>query len=62
MHACSVEVNEDGAEAAVATATGGDLAVVGPMGASIEIDRPFAYMIREASTGVILFMGAINKF
>ena len=62
VHACSVEVNEDGAEAAAATATGGDLAVVGPMGASIEIDRPFAYMIREASTGVILFMGAINKF
>ncbi len=26
VHACSVEVNEDGAEAAVATATGGDLA------------------------------------
>lgn len=58
--ACTIEVNEDGAEAAAATVVGGELMATPPD--RIILDRAFGYMIRETSTGMIVFMGAVNRF
>ena len=59
-----VEVNEEGTEAAAATS----ILVIGYAGHSKEIepvrffaDRPFVYLIREKSTGVILFIGRMDE-
>ena len=57
IHKSFVEVNEEGTEAAAATAV-----IMGPTSmppASIDyiVNKPFAFAIRENSTGVILFIG-----
>lgn len=57
-HQAFIEVNEEGAEAAAATAIGVELTSVGlnepPV---IRIDRPFVFFIREKHSGAILFAG-----
>lgn len=58
--ACTIEVNEEGAEATAATVVGGELAAAPP--SKIILDRAFGYIIRETSTGMIVFMGAVNRF
>ena len=57
-----VEVNEEGTEAAAATSM---IVVTGAVIKSIEpvrffADRPFLFLIREKSTGVILFIGRVD--
>lgn len=58
LHKAFVKVNEEGTEAAAATAV-----IVGTRSTSLEevavfrADRPFLFFIRENSTGAILFMG-----
>ena len=49
-------MNEEGTEAAAATAVG-----IGPtsLPPSITIDRPFVFVIRERFSGTILFMGRV---
>jgi serpin B len=56
-----VEVNEEGTEAAAVTIVGMDLASAGePQVIPFHVDRPFIYIIKEKSTGAILFMGKIG--
>lgn len=51
-------VDEDGAEGSSATSTNGaDIST----GLSFVADKPFVYMVREKSSGVILFIGAYVK-
>ncbi len=56
LHKAFVEVNEEGTEAAAATA-----AIVGlrsaPMGPRFRADHPFLYLIRDKVSGSILFLG-----
>jgi len=56
-----IKVNEEGSEAAAVTVAGMDLATaVGPQEypkATFHANRPFVYVISEASSGVILFVG-----
>lgn len=56
-HKTYVNVDEEGTEAAAATAVG-----VGPtsLPPTIEIDRPFVFALRENLSGTILFMGVIR--
>jgi serpin B len=57
-----VEVNEDGTEAAAATAIiayGGYPKKIEPI--RFFADRPFLYLIREKSTGIILFVGRMDE-
>ena len=57
-----VNVNEEGTEAAAVTVGGMDLAVPGPSTViPFYVDRPFIFLIKEKSTGVILFMGKVTK-
>ena len=56
-----IKVNEDGSEAAAVTVAGmNECTSVGPTEypmATFHANRPFVYVIREASSGVILFVG-----
>ena len=56
-----VEVNEEGSEAAAATAfVGGSSALsMPPPPVEITIDRPFLFLLRHSETGVVLFMGRV---
>jgi serpin B len=57
------EVNEEGTEAAAVTVVGIEFTSYNPEGpAAIPFfaDRPFLYLIRERSTGVILFIGRMD--
>lgn len=58
-----IDVNEEGTEAAAVTVGGGVVTDVGPGPAPLPfyVDRPFAFLIKEKSTGAILFMGKITK-
>lgn len=55
LHKTFVEVNEEGTEAAAATAVVEETG----MPPSFVVDRPFFCMIRDDKTGLILFMGYI---
>jgi serpin B len=58
LHKAFVEVNEEGTEAAAATAV--VMAKGGPRPAPVfRADRPFVFMIRDNRSGSILFMGRI---
>jgi len=59
-----VEVNEEGTEAAAVTA----MVLIGYSGRGKRVkpvrffaDRPFIFLIRENSTGAILFMGRVDN-
>jgi serine protease inhibitor len=54
-----VEVNEEGTEAAAATAVGVGLTSAPPV-FEMKVDRPFVFAIRERLSGVVLFLGVMN--
>jgi serpin B len=60
VHKAFVEVNEDGTEAAAATAVG-----ISPTSLPAEpiftANRPFVYLIRDLDTGTTLFMGRLAE-
>jgi serpin B len=58
IHQTFIDVNEEGTEAAAATI----VEMIESAGPDIfRADRPFLYMIRENSTGALLFMGKVGK-
>jgi len=54
-----VEVNEEGTEAAAVTSVGITLTSA-PSIAQFVVDRPFLFVIRERTSGLILFVGQVN--
>jgi len=59
VHKAFVEVNEEGTEAAAATAV-----VVGVLSShpsGFYVDHPFLFLIRDVKRGTILFMGRVEK-
>jgi len=58
-----VEVNEEGTEAAAVTVIGIETTTIGIGPAVIPFfaNRPFLYLIKEKSTGVILFIGRMDE-
>jgi serine protease inhibitor len=63
IHKAFVEVNEEGTEAAAATAVIlglTDSAVPEPFNPDFRADRPFLVLIREVDTGAVLFMGRVT--
>jgi serpin B len=54
-----VEVNEEGTEAAAATAVGiGKTSA--PESVELKVDRPFVFAIRERLSGAVVFLGVMN--
>jgi serpin B len=64
IHNTQIEVNEDGTEAAAVTSV--EVGTTAIMDQNImRVDKPFIFVIRERSTGVILFaakMGNVEKY
>jgi len=58
VHKAFVDVNEEGTEAAAATAVGIMLMSM-PMPLQVICDHPFLFLIRERTSGAILFMGRL---
>ncbi len=58
IHQTFIDVNEEGTEAAAATIV--EMRETS-MGNFIQFDRPFLYLIKENSTGAILFMGKVGR-
>jgi serpin B len=58
IHQAYVDVNEEGTEAAAATAGTMQLLSAGPSRTPVfRADHPFVFLIRDASSGSILFLG-----
>jgi serpin B len=59
-HQAFIETNEEGTEAAAATVVEIGLTMAGPNDpVTIDVNRPFIYIIRETTTNSILFMGKV---
>ncbi|CAH1801411.1 unnamed protein product [Owenia fusiformis] len=59
IHEAFIEVNEEGTEAAAASAVFGGKST--PIEKHITMDHPFIYLIRDMTSGAILFMGRMAK-
>lgn len=59
-HKTFIDVNEEGTEAAAVTSTGISVTSL-PQYFVMNFDRPFLFLIRENSTGLILFTGVVNN-
>ena len=59
IHKAYVDVNEEGTEAAAATAVGIQTTSMPAPTPVFRADHPFLFMIRHNSTGAILFMGRV---
>jgi serpin B len=59
LHKAFISVNENGTEAAAATAVIVGMGAFPPPTEEISIDHPFIFMIRNNSTGAILFFGRV---
>ena len=60
MHKTFIEVNEEGTEAAAVTSVTIRLTSIGPSD-EFRADHPFIFIIREKSTGAIMFMGKVGE-
>jgi len=58
LHQAFVAVNEEGTEAAAATAVVGRL--IASLPTLFRADRPFLFLIRDVETGAVLFMGRVS--
>ncbi len=61
LHKAFVDVNEEGTEAAAATAVVVGARSVAAPPVVFRADRPFLFIIQEKSTGSILFMGRVSE-
>jgi serpin B len=58
-HKTYISVSENGTTAAAATSIG-VVTTAAPAILAVKLDHPFVYLIREKSTGLILFIGVVN--
>ncbi len=61
IHQTFIDVQEEGTEAAAVTIVEINLTSIHDGPTLFKIDRPFLYVIKENSTGAILFMGKVGK-
>ncbi|MFA6887983.1 MAG: serpin family protein [Candidatus Woesearchaeota archaeon] len=64
IHQAFIEVNEEGTEAAAATAVGVETTSLGPEETEpymFNANHPFVFIIKDNETGTILFIGKVNN-
>lgn len=59
FHRAFVLVNEEGTEAAAATAVIMEAESAPPQPIPVSVDRPFLFLIRDSQTGAVLFLGRV---
>jgi serpin B len=59
IHQAFVAVDEKGTEAAAATAVVAPPPSIPQVEVELNLDRPFLFLIRDAPTGAVLFMGRL---
>jgi serpin B len=60
-HQAFMRVDEDGTEAAAATAVTMQVTSAPPANpVSFVVDRPFAFLLRDRQTGAVLFTGVVS--
>ncbi len=59
IHEAFISVDEDGTEAAAATAVVAGVVSMPEVQAEVTVDRPFLFLIRDDETGALLFMGRV---
>ena len=59
LHKTAVKVNEEGTEAAAVTVISFERLSAGDGETTMHVNKPFLYVIRENSTGTILFIGQV---
>jgi serpin B len=59
IHAAKITVDEQGTEAAAATAIMMDATAMPVDPQPFNVDRPFLYLIRDNATGAVLFVGRV---
>ena len=60
VHTTSIEVNEEGVKAAGVTITGWEIGLPPTPIFDFNMNRPFIFLLREKTSGAILFMGMIK--
>lgn len=60
-HKSFVKVDEKGTEAAAVTSVGIGTTSAGPKIRTIKFNRPYVFLIRERTSGAVLFMGKVNN-
>ena len=61
VHEAYIDIDEAGTKAAAATAVViGDSAIEAPPKIQFNVDRPFAFVLRDTRTGAILFTGVVS--
>jgi serpin B len=61
IHKAFIAVNEEGTEAAAATAVMVGITSMPAEPIALTIDRPFIFLIRDSTTGAILFVGRVTN-
>lgn len=61
VHQAFVKVNEQGTEAAAATAVVVDERTSVPVARQLVVDRPFVFAIRDQATGALVFIGRVTS-
>lgn len=59
LHQATIDVNEQGTEAAAATIVGMSMTSMPSQNLTISLDKPFIYVIYETTTNAIVFMGRV---
>jgi serpin B len=59
VHKALVRVDEEGTEAAAATAVGMQLKAAPAAPRVVDVDRPFLFLVRDTKTGTMLFVGRV---
>jgi serpin B len=60
VHQADISVDEKGTEASAATAVQIEAFAMPGQRVALHIDRPFIFVVRDATTGAILFLGRVT--
>jgi len=60
IHEAYIRIDEAGTQAAAATAAGASASAVVGRAIQFDVDRPFVFLLRDTTTGAVLFAGTVS--